>query len=1014
MERISKMWRSGLAMLLALCLLISAGPVTAFASYGDDIAAKYEMPALEGFVEKYVPAAYELAYTYVAESGYVELAQAKIDETVAYLTAEAAKLADELIPVVEAEIEALKPQAEELNKVLMALTAELDKKVAEKAAAVEAAAIEEIDAAIVKIEAAIDAVEAQIKLVNAEIVELNKALEELVAAVEAVAAQVEVVIENGKALADSIVALVETLKNTDELSSKAAAAAYGAAREVVLAAVETMDSAVELVDTQVADVIADVKAMDAQVVAVNESAVAALKAVNELPAEVLAAAAEAVEGTYAAVLAVAAETKGEIEALYAEYADEIAAKEAELKAILDDLDAHVAAKKAELEVAATAKVNELTTKYENEIAFVEAATKDDVAIIEAAINGDTAPLENRINELNAELMTLVEQNPELKAEIEAVKAEIAEKEALLAADAETLKAHIVKKNAELEAHVAEKKAQMKSEIEAVNAALKADVEAARAEVEAAVAAIKAEIAALEADLAAKAEALNAHVEAELAKLYAAKAEVEAAIDAAIAHVEEKMVVVNAMVEEVIAAVNAAFVRATTSDLALGRKSAYIALGDGTAAAKSYVDLVSARVKSTFPVEKFHNYAEAGNTVGAEIEKVAARPGIADAAVITIGFGNVTMLDNAIRNAGKVSYDWAKLVGAEMVPYVEEALAAACAKVAEAGLDATWTAKVASIVEGIAYAAVEYAVGLPQLIAEIRTVNTDAVIVVVGQYNPLAGSVLNIGGTTIDVSAYIDGFVAAVAAHGLGYALITGEAIFVNAPAVETSNTDKELTEDELVFDMVLDGFAALYPSEAGDLYIANQILAALNMAQYDSKNPFVDVHEGDWFYDAVLWAVEMGITNGTGDGTTFEPTTATTRAHIVTFLWRFAGRPEPKTTDMPFVDVPADDYFTKAVLWAAENGITVGTGDGTTFKPHEICTRAQIVTMLARYMNGTPDGSKNPFVDVAAGQYYTDAVLWAVQNGITEGVGDGTTFDPNGECWRAMVVTMLHRIWLQN
>ena len=1013
MERISKMWRSGLAMLLALCLLISAGPVTAFASYGDEIAAKYEMPALADFVAKYAPEAYELAYTYVAESGYVELAQEKVNATVEYLTEEVAKLAEELIPVVKAEIEALKPQAEELNKVLMALTAELDKQVAKKAATVEAAAIEEIDAAIAKIEAAIDAVEAQIKLVNAEIVELNKALEELVAAVEAAAAQIEVVIENGEAVVESIVALVETLKNTNELSSNAVATAYGAAREVVLAAVETMDAAVELVNTQVADVIADVKAMDAQVVAVNESAVVALKAVNELPAEVLAAVAEAVEGTYAAVLAVAAETKGEIEDLYNEYADEIAAKKAELNAILDDVDAHIVAKKAELEVAAAAKIAELTTKYENEIAFVKAVTADDVAIIEAALNGDKDPLNNRINELNAELMALVEQNPELKAEIEAIKAEIAEKEVLLAADAETLKAHIIKKNAELEAHVAEKKAQMKAEIEAVNAALKAEVEAVRAEVEATIEAVKAEIAALEAKVNAGVEALNAHVEAEIAKLMAACEEAKAAVDAAIAHIEEKMVVVNAMVEEIVAAVNDAFVRATTSDLALGRKSAYIALGDGTAA-EGYAELVSARVMSAFPVEKFHNYAAAGNTVGAEIEKVATRPGIADAAVITIGFGNVTMLDNAIRNAGKVNYDWAKLVGAEMVPYVEEALAAACAMVAEAGLDATWTAKVASIVEGIAYAAVEYAVGLPQLIAEIRTVNTDAVIVVVGQYNPLAGTVLNVGGTTIDVSAYIDGFVAAVAAHGIGYSLITGEAIFVNAPAVDTANTDNVLTEDELVFDMVLNGFAALYPSEAGDLYIANQILAALNMAQYDSVNPFVDVHEDDWFYDAVLWAVEMGITNGTGDGTTFEPTTATTRAHIVTFLWRFAGCPEPKTTAMPFVDVPANDYFTKAVLWAAENGITKGTGDGTTFEPHEICTRAQIVTMLARYMNGTPDGSKNPFVDVPAGAYYTDAVLWAVQNGITTGVGDGSTFDPNGECWRAMVVTMLHRIWIQN
>ena len=1002
MERISKMWRSGLALVLALCLLVSAGPVTAFASVGDEVA-KYEMPVLEGFIEKYVPAANELAYTYVVESGYAALAQEKVQETVNYLTEEAAKLAEVVTPVVEKKIEALKPQAEELNKMLLVMTAELDAKIVEKANAVNAEAEKEIDAAIAKIEAAIAAVEAQIKLVNTEIVELNKALEEMVAAIEAVAAQVEVVIEDAEAVAAAIDALVETLVNTNELSSKAVADAYGAAREVVLQTVKTLEDAAELANTQVAGVIAQAKAIDAQVNAVNESAIAALNAVNELPADVLAAVAEAAEGTYAAVIAVAAESKAEIEALYAEMTPSIEAKKAELEKVAAELAGYAEAVKPELEAAALVKIAEIEAKYGNEIDAAEAAALAEIAIIEDAANGDTAALEAQIAALYGML------DSDVQNDIEAVMAEIAEKEALLVADAATLNAYVAEKKAELEAHVAEKKAQMASEIAQVEEAVKAEIAKVEAEINAKIDAIKAEIAALEAEVVEAVKALNAAVEAEIAKLCALQDELQAAVDAAIAHVEEKMEVVKALVEEIVAAVNDAFVRATTSDLVLGRKSAYVALGDGTAATESYVELVGARVKDKFHVKNTYNYAEAGNTVGAEAAKVASRAGIADASLITIGFGNVTMLDNAIRNAGKVNYDWAKLVGAEMVPYVEEALAAVVAKVNVEGLSADWNAKVVSIVEGIAYAATEYATQLPKLIAEIRAVNTDAVIVVVGQYNPMAGVTLDVGGAAIDVTKYIDGFVAGVAAHGIGYALITGEAIFVNAPEVATSNTDMSWTEDDLVFDLVLTGFESLYPSAAGDTYIANQILAALNISQYKPVNPFVDVKESDYFYEAVMWAVEMEITNGTGDGTTFEPHSGCTRAQIATFLWRYAGCPAPKSTEMPFTDVASGKYYTDAVLWAAENGITTGTGDGTTFEPNATCTRAQFVTMLARYMGAKATTTENPFVDVPAGAYYTDAVLWAAENEITVGTGDGTTFEPNSTCSRAHIVTFLFR-----
>lgn len=171
-------------------------------------------------------------------------------------------------------------------------------------------------------------------------------------------------------------------------------------------------------------------------------------------------------------------------------------------------------------------------------------------------------------------------------------------------------------------------------------------------------------------------------------------------------------------------------------------------------------------------------------------------------------------------------------------------------------------------------------------------------------------------------------------------------------------------------------------------------------------NPFVDVAEGTYYYDPVLWAVANGITSGV-NATHFEPEGTCTRAHAVTFLWRAAGQPEPKTTQMPFKDVKAGSYYEKAVLWAVENKITNGTST-TTFSPDENCTRAQIVTFLWR-SEGEPyaSDSNNPFTDIAS-DYYMDAVFWAVKEGITNGTTP-TTFSPNDRCTRAQIVTFIYR-----
>ena len=171
-------------------------------------------------------------------------------------------------------------------------------------------------------------------------------------------------------------------------------------------------------------------------------------------------------------------------------------------------------------------------------------------------------------------------------------------------------------------------------------------------------------------------------------------------------------------------------------------------------------------------------------------------------------------------------------------------------------------------------------------------------------------------------------------------------------------------------------------------------------------NFFYDVPNGAYFYEAVKWAVKSGVTNGLSD-TMFGPYESCTRAQIVTFLWRAAGSPEPKTASS-FTDVPVSTYYAKAVAWAVENGITNGMTE-TTFAPDEACTRGQSVTFLHRALKGTASGSVN-FTDVPANAFYADAVNWAVASDVTNGTSN-TTFSPNADCTRAEIVTFLYRAY---
>ena len=226
------------------------------------------------------------------------------------------------------------------------------------------------------------------------------------------------------------------------------------------------------------------------------------------------------------------------------------------------------------------------------------------------------------------------------------------------------------------------------------------------------------------------------------------------------------------------------------------------------------------------------------------------------------------------------------------------------------------------------------------------------------------------------------------------------------PAVEATCTETGLTEGKKC-------------AVCGEILVEQEEIPALGhdwkgtgCTRCDEKreNPFVDVPEDAFYIDPVLWAVEKGITTGVDD-THFNPFGRCDRASVVTFLWRAAGSPEPTTTENPFVDVNEAHFYYKAVLWAVEEGITNGTST-TTFAPFAKCTRAQVVTFLYRAL-GEPEveSTESGFTDVTNPElYYYAPVLWAVENGITNGVGDGS-FGINRTCDRAQVVTFLYRAY---
>lgn len=254
----------------------------------------------------------------------------------------------------------------------------------------------------------------------------------------------------------------------------------------------------------------------------------------------------------------------------------------------------------------------------------------------------------------------------------------------------------------------------------------------------------------------------------------------------------------------------------------------------------------------------------------------------------------------------------------------------------------------------------------------------------------------------------------------GYTTASGTSFavpLVTAAAADLMSADHTLSADTIsdllqrgAADAGEPGWDAAYGYGIVDIESSLLMLRELQNEPDKPANPFTDVAADEACFDAVLWAYrhDPQITAGTGV-TTFSPNSGATRAQAVTFLWRAAGCPTPATRMNPFVDVPEGTYYTEAVLWAVEHGITAGSSENT-FSPDRICTRAEIVTFLYRFAD-SPDVGKqdNPFIDVPDGKYYTGPVLWAAAHGIAAGT-TGNTFAPKDACTRGKTVTFLYRV----
>ena len=487
-----------------------------------------------------------------------------------------------------------------------------------------------------------------------------------------------------------------------------------------------------------------------------------------------------------------------IEAAYNELVAAIPVVEAKLieaiQTAVDCLLAKIEAKLAEIDAAVAAKIGEIKAALEAKVAAVKAALEAKLAELEAKL----AELEAKLAALEAKLTALY---AELEAAIEEVKAEI-------------------------EAAIAE----IKAAIEEVKAVI-AEIKAVIAEIKAAIEELKAAV-----------KAINAAVEALIAEGKAAVAQVIAAVEALVAFAEEVLPLIPAEIaaqlaaaaEEVKALLNELFWNATHGEYTITADSTYVALGDGTAASESYVDLLADELAELAGGYTYANLSEEGMMIQDTYAVLAENAElIAGADLVTLGFGNNGFTQFAIAeimamiNEEDSSIDWSAYVGAEGMPYVTEIKAKLYEEILANTGDAATAALVAIAAEAYAYSYVAYTCNLPEVVNAIHAINPEALVVVVGMYNPLENVVLDMNGEKLNIGEYVQYMVDASNVYALAFAMLTQDAVYVDAPAVEVANTKTELDVAQLISEIMYYNCEALNPTEAGHAYITEQILNAL-------------------------------------------------------------------------------------------------------------------------------------------------------------------------------------------
>ena len=798
----------------------------------DEVIDRVEiaLDELYKLVEEYGPEVLDEAYKYAVEQGYVEAVNTAVAELKTELENRTNEYINNTKPAVEAAIKELENESAALYENLVALKAELESKKAELETAVGEAA-EDLQATIAQIESAIAVLEESIAAVEAQITDIDATISNLQNGLAAIESELAALAAAVTELNGSAEAVVDALKNAVG-SVETVLAAVDAAKDAVEAAVALVAATYASVETLVDETVELAVLAGEKVAALADMVMAdVLEAYEALPDDVKAQ----IEFAAAEIYKAAEAAK---EAVEAELAEKIAQIKAELQPIIDAKIEELEALKAQMEAEIEAKAAEIKAQVEAEIANLQAELEAKKAELEAAVAEKQAELEA----LKKELETAAE---EVKAEIEAKIAEVEAAIAELEAQINDVIAEVEAKIAELEKALEEKIAEIRAEVEAAYAEAVAELEEAIEE-------LKAELEAKIEELTEAAEAKIAEViaeaEAKIAELKAAgEAVAEELIAAAEVMAAELAEYLETKVDEVIAAVEEAYINATTCDYVPNADSYYVAIGDSSALSRSYVDILAEELNV-----EYKNLAQKNLLIEDAYSVLSANTAdIAKADLITVGFTSNSFINETVDQiygqifGGTVELDWAAYVGAENVPYVKQLLAEVNAKLAENVEDASTAAMLSTAVEVYAYSYVAYVCELPELIGEIRAINPEATIIIVGMYNPLEGVEVQIDeNTTVNLGEYLDYLTDGVGIYTTAYAMLTSNGVYIAAPDVQTEyeaagNASVISIADLLAKYLGESSGDDMLPSELGHEYIAAQIANGLG------KNVELPVLYGD-------------------------------------------------------------------------------------------------------------------------------------------------------------------------